>query len=114
MKISVFCLFLTAISAAKLRKTFNNYKNPHKNIFFLAASSFKKCKSSDKKCLSESAFEALHQLNKPFKEVNLPSLEPLQVPSLTINAGNGPVGLQQNFKNVKIYGFSTPETTEFE
>ncbi|XP_044260426.1 protein takeout-like [Tribolium madens] len=77
-------------------------------------SSFKKCHKNDNKCLSEAAADAIHQLNKPIKEANLPSLEPLEVPSLTIGAGSGPVGLEQKFKNVKIYGFTKPTTTRFE
>ncbi|KYB27026.1 Protein takeout-like Protein [Tribolium castaneum] len=75
---------------------------------------FKKCHKNDSKCLSEAAADGIKQLNKPVKEANLPSLEPLEIPSLTIGAGNGPVGLEQKFKNVKIYGFTKPTTTQFE
>jgi hypothetical protein len=65
-------------------------------------------------CLSAAVDDAIRQLDKPFKQVGLPSLEPLEIPAVTIEAGTGAVGLQQNFKNVKIYGFTKPESTKFE
>ncbi|KAJ3618506.1 hypothetical protein MTP99_006486 [Tenebrio molitor] len=80
-------------------------------------STFKKCKKDQpdvNECLSTAVDDAIRQLDKPFKQVGLPSLEPLEIPAVTIEAGTGAVGLQQNFKNVKIYGFTKPESTKFE
>lgn len=39
-------------------------------------------------------------------EVGLNRLEPLDISSLTIGQGNGPVNVQQNFKNVKLHGLT--------
>ncbi|CAH1383481.1 unnamed protein product [Tenebrio molitor] len=72
-------------------------------------STFKKCdkKQSDfDQCLSTVVKDALSQLNVEKKEVGLPSFEPLEVPSLVIGAGTGPVGFAQNYKNVKLSGFT--------
>ncbi|KAJ3651198.1 hypothetical protein Zmor_017250 [Zophobas morio] len=78
---------------------------------------FKKCNRSQKdlnECLSKAVKDAIQQLTRPFREVGLPSLEPLEIPQLTIAAGTGALGLAQNFKNMKVYGFSKPEATKFE
>ncbi|KAH0821678.1 hypothetical protein GEV33_001113 [Tenebrio molitor] len=73
------------------------------------SSTFKKCdkKQSDfDQCLSTAVKDALSQLNVGKKEVGLPSFEPLEVPSLVIGAGKGPVGFVQNYKNIKLSGFT--------
>ncbi|KAJ3618211.1 hypothetical protein MTP99_006233 [Tenebrio molitor] len=70
--------------------------------------SFKKCNRKDpkwKECFKEAAADALPQLSKSFDEVNLPSLEPLWIPQLTI-VGGGSVAVTQNYKNCKIFGLS--------
>ncbi|CAH1383478.1 unnamed protein product [Tenebrio molitor] len=72
-------------------------------------STFKKCdkKQSDfDQCLSTAVKDALSQLNIGKKEVGLPNFEPLEVPSLVIGAGTGPVGFVQNYKNIKLSGFT--------
>ncbi|KAJ3617220.1 hypothetical protein MTP99_007462 [Tenebrio molitor] len=74
---------------------------------------FKKCdkKQSDfDQCLSTAVKDALSQLNVGKKEVGLPSFEPLEIPSLVIGAGTGPVGFAQNYKNVKLSGFGKPDS----
>nr|XP_015836387.1 PREDICTED: uncharacterized protein LOC103312190 isoform X2 [Tribolium castaneum] len=38
--------------------------------------------------------------------VGLPSLDPLMVEKFSIGAGTGPVGVQENFQNAKLYGFT--------
>ncbi|RZC32122.1 takeout-like [Asbolus verrucosus] len=89
------------------------------NLSFCAKlpSSFKKCnrKTSDfNLCLPEAVESAVSQLNKPINEVGLPSLEPLQIPSLTIGAGTNAVGVEQNFKNVKLSGFTKIAVSKFD
>jgi hypothetical protein len=77
--------------------------------YSFTASTFKKCdkKQNDfDQCLSTVVKDALSQLNVEKKEVGLPSFEPLEVPSLVIGAGTGPVGFAQNYKNVKLSGFT--------
>lgn len=75
----------------------------------LAASTFTKCDPKQKnfnQCLTKAVENAIKQLNRPIKEVNLPNLEPLDVPSLVIGAGSGAVSFQQNYKNVKVAGLT--------
>ncbi|RZC33108.1 JHBP domain containing protein, partial [Asbolus verrucosus] len=77
---------------------------------------FKRCKkdSSDAdRCLSAAVEDALRRLTAPFDDVGLPSLDPLDVPALTIGAGTGPVGVEQKFKDLKLYGFTKPGSIKF-
>ncbi|XP_044260588.1 protein takeout-like [Tribolium madens] len=80
-------------------------------------SSFLKCDKNQtnfQKCLIKAVTNALAQLNKPFKEVGLPNMEPLEVPSLTIGAGSGAVSFQQNYKNLKMSGFTQTTCPKFD
>ncbi|XP_044262561.1 protein takeout-like isoform X2 [Tribolium madens] len=74
------------------------------------SASFKKCSRNDNQCLTLSIKDALEQLTVPIKEVGLPSLDPLEIPALSIGAGTGPVQFNQNYKNFKIYGFTKVES----
>jgi hypothetical protein len=49
---------------------------------------------------------AVKQLNAPIKEVGLPSVDPLLIPSLTIAAGTSAVALEQRYTNMTFMGFS--------
>ncbi|CAH1383484.1 unnamed protein product [Tenebrio molitor] len=78
---------------------------------------FKKCNRKRKdfgECLAQAVEDAVGQLTKPFKEVGLNSLDPLEVPSMTIAPGSGPTNFQQNYKNMKIIGFSKPKISKFD
>ncbi|XP_044261206.1 uncharacterized protein LOC123009145 [Tribolium madens] len=66
-------------------------------------SSFTKCDPNNPKCLTKSVENAVKQLTKAFKDVGLPNLEPLEVPSLTIGTNSG---TQHHYKDVKISGFT--------
>lgn len=113
-------LFLVA-SSGKLR---HFYQAPWVVLIFVGrcrqerlASSFKKCNRKRKdfgECLVQAVEDAVGQLTKPFKEVGLNSLDPLEVPSMTIAPGSGPTNFQQNYKNMKITGFSKPKISKFE
>ncbi|RZC36436.1 JHBP domain containing protein, partial [Asbolus verrucosus] len=57
-------------------------------------STFKKCnrKQPDvKECVLEAAQDALPQLAKPFRSINTPSLDPLEIAEATIKGGAGTV-----------------------
>lgn len=56
--------------------------------------------------------DAISKMKNPMKEVGLPALEPLEFPVMNIGAGSGPVALDQHFKDIKIYGFSTLKVDE--
>jgi hypothetical protein len=99
-------VLVSVVSCAKPRKPVKNDRNISKT--FVPAASFKKCNRKDpkwKECFKEAAADALPQLSKSFDEVNLPSLEPLWIPQLTI-VGGGSVAVTQNYKNCKIFGLS--------
>jgi hypothetical protein len=75
----------------------------------LSASNFKKCnrKQSDfNACFSEAVAHAVKQLNVPVKEVGLPSIDPLVVPSLKIEAGTSAVSFEQSYTNLSLTGFT--------
>ena len=77
------------------------------NQGFLAPT-IKKCNRNENGfnvCLSNAIEDAVRNLNKWYKEVGLPSLHPLQIPALTIEAGQGTVSFQQKYKNVTVWGF---------
>ncbi|KAH0807438.1 hypothetical protein GEV33_015353 [Tenebrio molitor] len=72
-------------------------------------SNFKKCnrKQSDfNACFSEAVAHAVKQLNVPVKEVGLPSIDPLVVPSLKIGAGTSAVSFEQSYTNLSLTGFT--------
>lgn len=82
----------------------------------MTASSFTKCDKTDKNfqnCILKAVTNALHQMDKPFKEVGLPNMEPLKVPFLKIGAGNGAVNFEQKYKNLRISGFTKTECSKF-
>ena len=67
-------------------------------------------KQSDfQQCFTKAVESAIKQMNRPFKEVNLLNLEPLEIPSMTIAAGSHVFYTQQVLKNMKVSGFN--ETT---
>ncbi|RZB54430.1 JHBP domain containing protein [Asbolus verrucosus] len=71
-------------------------------------SSFRKCDRNKKdfnQCLSKAVEDAVRQLTKPIKELGLPSMEPLEVPSLVIGAGSGAVAFEQNYQNTSVSGY---------
>ncbi|KAJ3651220.1 hypothetical protein Zmor_017271 [Zophobas morio] len=70
----------------------------------------KKCQRKDSnfnKCLVGAIEHVLSKSTSPIKEIGIPTLEPLAVPSLTIGAGSGAVAFDQNYKKLKLTGIST-------
>jgi hypothetical protein len=61
----------------------------------------------------EAGIDGLSQLTKPFPGLNIPTVDPLDVPEINIQ-GAGRVAVNQHFKNVKIYGISTVKPEKFE
>ncbi|RZC33143.1 JHBP domain containing protein [Asbolus verrucosus] len=82
----------------------------------LSASSFKKCdrKSDDfNQCLVTAVQGAIKQLEKPIPELELPSLEPVKGPHLTVAPGRNIFHIEQNYENFDSYGFSTANVSKF-
>ena len=78
----------------------------------ILASSFMKCnlKQTDfQQCLTKAVEDAIKQMNRPLKGVNLLNLGPLEIPGMTVAAGSQVLYTQQVFKNMKVSGFN--ETT---
>ncbi|RZC38864.1 JHBP domain containing protein [Asbolus verrucosus] len=84
---------------------------------FFPASSFKKCNRKEPdfaSCVVEAAQTNIPQLTRPFSEVRLPSLDPLEIPSLVIGSGKATVAAEQRFHNCKIYGLDKVKVDKFE
>ncbi|RZC37204.1 JHBP domain containing protein [Asbolus verrucosus] len=80
-------------------------------------SNFKKCnrKQPDlKECVLRAVQDAVPQLNKPFEQLNLPTLDPLEIPEVVIRGDSTTVSLDQHFKDCKYYGFNTAKVDKFE
>ncbi|XP_063926606.1 circadian clock-controlled protein daywake-like [Zophobas morio] len=78
---------------------------------------FRKCLRKDpnfKKCYFEAAQSGVRLLTKPYKSLDLPNIEPLYVPSLSIRDKGGAVAVDQNFKNCTLHGLTTIKFTHFE
>ncbi|XP_044260824.1 protein takeout-like [Tribolium madens] len=79
--------------------------------------SFKTCKRSDpdfKKCVKEAAEYNIHQLVHPFKDLKLPGLKPLLIPTLVIGSGKRAVAVEQRFHNCNLHGFEHISFQKFE
>lgn len=46
--------------------------------------------------------------------LNVPPLQPLNVPSITIGEGKGAVNVVQNYKNFNLFGVGTSTIENFE
>ncbi|KAJ3618237.1 hypothetical protein MTP99_006258 [Tenebrio molitor] len=78
---------------------------------------FQKCnrKQPDlKECVLKAAQHGVPQLTRPFKNLNLPSLDPFIVPAITIKAGSGKVAINQDLKDCNHHGFNKMQLDQFE
>ncbi|RZC40990.1 JHBP domain containing protein, partial [Asbolus verrucosus] len=79
-------------------------------------SSFKTCdrKHNDfNQCLVAAVQDAIRQLEKPFPEVGLPSLEPVEISHFSVAPGPTVFQVQQKYDNFKAFGFSTAKVSNF-
>ncbi|KAH0820768.1 hypothetical protein GEV33_002023 [Tenebrio molitor] len=77
---------------------------------------FKKCNRKEpkwKECVFEAGIDGLSQMTKSFPELNIPNLNPLEVPEINIE-GSGRVSVNQHFNNVKIFGITKVKADKFE
>jgi hypothetical protein len=61
----------------------------------------------------EAGIDGLSQMTKSFPELNIPNLNPLEVPEINIE-GSGRVSVNQHFNNVKIFGITKVKADKFE
>ncbi|RZC33943.1 JHBP domain containing protein, partial [Asbolus verrucosus] len=98
-----------------INKIFNDNWRP---IYYdIRASSFRKCNRTQddfNQCLATALQDALSQLTKPFPEVGLPSLDPLETPALTVPAGSSILQFPQVYTNFNIYGLTNGNVTKFD
>ncbi|XP_063930314.1 protein takeout-like [Zophobas morio] len=86
----LICIYLvTVATAAKLPANFMKC-NPKRSDF--------------DQCLPKAVESAIRQLYQVYDELNLTVTEPLDVAALTIDAGSGPMGTKQVYKNLKTAG----------
>ncbi|KAJ3651217.1 hypothetical protein Zmor_017268 [Zophobas morio] len=84
----------------------NTYVYASRNLLVMKQHS-NKCnpKRSDfDQCLPKAVESAIRQLYQVYDELNLTVTEPLDVAALTIDAGSGPMGTKQVYKNLKTAG----------
>lgn len=73
---------------------------------------FKLCKQSDPKlneCLKDAVADALPKVAKGVPSLGVPPIDPLEITSLIIGEGSGPINVNLEFKNIKLEGFSSGE-----
>ncbi|CAH1382508.1 hypothetical protein MTP99_006476 [Tenebrio molitor] len=71
--------------------------------------SFTRCNASAAdfdSCLTAAVPAAIRQLKTPLPRVRLPSLDPLEIPAMSIAPGPGVLHYQQNYTNMKLAGFT--------
>jgi hypothetical protein len=113
--VAVILVLAALAHSAKLRKSHRFAATPSHPL--VPASNFLKCnrKQPDlKECVLKATRDAVPKMIRPYKEVNLPSLYPLEIPSATLYGGSGTIALDQHYKNCKIFGFERPDIKQFE
>jgi hypothetical protein len=110
LPVLILCIFVCSCAYAKLRKSVYSFQVLLNLCWLkLPASNFNKCsrKQSDfDDCFFKAVEHAIKQLNVPIKEVGLPSIDPLFVPSMTIGAGTSAVAFEQRYTNLSFTGFT--------
>ncbi|KAJ2937935.1 hypothetical protein O0L34_g14208 [Tuta absoluta] len=77
---------------------------------------FTRCRQKDTKlndCLKGAVPDALKRMKKGIPSLSVPPLEPLQVSSINIESGAGPVVIAQNYKNIKLHGLTDSVLTTY-
>ncbi|XP_052125480.1 protein takeout-like [Frankliniella occidentalis] len=70
---------------------------------------FDLCKRNDpqlNECVKDSITKLRATFKKGIPELRVPSLDPMVVPRISLNQGNGPVSITSSFKDLHIQGFS--------
>ncbi|XP_044261043.1 protein takeout-like [Tribolium madens] len=78
---------------------------------------FQKCNRNQpdlNQCLLQAAQNGISQLTRAYEKVNIPNLNPFEVPEVTVGQGSGTVAVDQNFKNCLFSGFHKMKLDQFE
>ncbi|RZC33339.1 JHBP domain containing protein [Asbolus verrucosus] len=76
---------------------------------------FKKCdrrRPDLHECVLQTSRQVLPQLARP--SFDLPNLDPLEIPQITIKSGGGSVAVDQTYRNCKMYGLLGVKIERFE
>ncbi|CAH1383489.1 unnamed protein product [Tenebrio molitor] len=78
---------------------------------------FKRCnrKQPDfKECFFKAVEHAVSQMTVSMKEVGLPKLDPMSIPSMSIAAGTSAAAFEQNYENITLSGFTKNNCSKIE
>ena len=113
----VICVFVVAANAIKLRKfVFSKKKKNQKWRIFLA-SNFKTCnrkQANFRGCLLEAARFGVTQLNRPYKELKMISLDPLVIPKIEASVDAQLLNISSELTDCKFFNIVQLDIQKFE
>ncbi|KAF2900824.1 hypothetical protein ILUMI_05363 [Ignelater luminosus] len=77
---------------------------------------YQRCKHDDPKfseCMKDAVQTSLLKLENGISSLKVPTIQPLNVPSITIGEGKGAVNVVQKYKNYNLYDLSTGKIGNF-
>lgn len=89
-----------------LTRTFRHTNEIYNNLLF-AAYFLKVCHRNDNdlnECVKRSIENLRPLMSKGIPEFDIPSCEPLIIPEVIIDQGNGPVSVKSTYNDVRVYG----------
>ncbi|KAB0791250.1 hypothetical protein PPYR_03050 [Photinus pyralis] len=99
MKVYIFLCLISVAHLAKLPPSFLICKNDPEEL---------------PKCLPQAVEKALDILQEPIPELGIPSVDPMEIESLTFEGGSGTIVLNQYLTNVKIHNLRKAKVTKAE
>lgn len=80
------------------------------NETFFVAISFQKCSKKDtdfNECVRTSSNQVIAKLGSSIPELNLPSVDPLEIGKFSVPPGvHGVLAVEQNYQDCRLYGLS--------
>jgi hypothetical protein len=67
-----------------------------------------------KECFFKAVEDAVSQMTIPIKEVGLPKLDPMSIPSMSIAASTSAAAFHQNYENITLSGFTKNNCSKIE
>ncbi|CAH1371388.1 unnamed protein product, partial [Tenebrio molitor] len=81
------------------------------------ASNFKKCNRRQldlKECVFEAARHGITQLTRPYRRLNIPSFDPLEIRELSTHSERVLVNMSEQLTNCKFFGLNNVKLEKFE
>jgi hypothetical protein len=82
-----------------------------------SASNFKKCNRRQldlKECVFEAARHGITQLTRPYRRLNIPSFDPLEIRELSTHSERVLVNMSEQLTNCKFFGLNNVKLEKFE